>query len=563
VAIADDFSVGINGDIRHTSGTTTYSVLELHRWLQDLADDPEASGDNLIDITSYTPSDRSTDNIITLNDYSSVSGPTYNIDDATAEFIYDGSISQSGGDTLYSGLVVVGSLFGTTTLQVVQNNVLYDGASPFWGTGINTDAGNNVLCRMLIKTRDSGADIDGKRIRVFARELGSTFAEFSVTMGLGNSTAAVFTNEDLNNTTDSGTIATWTEITNVEGRQGIDLNNGNGIRHFYSQWNRDSYSINQLYERSKYLSRRGSAETLYGMSGELFRGITHEWAYDAETGGPFTQNEVVSWGTGVTAGTGALLALKDDGTTGSMWIQLLTGVAPTDGIAITGVSSSASCDVAGSVTARTLSSVFLGQSTGTALIGAFGIGVEAADLSNADTLFDLASVQQQPPNNVTFTVYGLVSGEDYLLVSNNDNGIDSNQMILGVTLDGGTETSVVVGSGTIPTDTPQTGNLRIVLDTGVHKQVAYTAHNGNDTFTISSTDFLNPGDATSGNGVYIAYIDKVATSTSESITLVYSADRTLFCRVRDGGASPIKTYQSTGILGTGGGSVTAIRNSDL
>jgi len=256
---------------------------------------------------------------------------------------------------------------------------------------------------MLIKTRDSGSDIDGKRIRVYAREWGETYAEFGVTMGLGNSTAAIFTNQDLNNATASGTVAGWTTISNTEGYQTIDLNNGNGAKPYYSQWNRDTYTINQLYERCKYLVRRGTAETIHGMDGELFRGITHQWAYDAESGGPFQEDESLSWGSGSTAGTGILLALDDQGTTGTQWIQLLTGVPPSDPMTITGGTSSATCEINGSVTARSVSPVFLGQSTGTSLIGAFGIGVEAADLTNTDKLFDLTNTQQQPPNNVTFT----------------------------------------------------------------------------------------------------------------------------------------------------------------
>ena len=51
MAIADDFSVAVNGDIRHVSGTSHYTVLALHRFLQDLADDPAASGNDLLDIT--------------------------------------------------------------------------------------------------------------------------------------------------------------------------------------------------------------------------------------------------------------------------------------------------------------------------------------------------------------------------------------------------------------------------------------------------------------------------------------------------------------------------------
>jgi len=552
MAIADDFSVAVNGDIRHTSGTSTYTVLELHRWLQDLADNAAASGNDLVDITSDTPSERSTDNIITLNS-------PFNIDDTASEYLYDGSITQDGGDTLYSGLVVVGSVYGTTTLQVVQDDALYDGDSPFWGTGINVDAANNILTRMLIKTRDSGADTDGKRIRIYAREWGATYAEFSMTMGLGNSTAAIFTNEDLNNQTASATVATWTTITNAEGYQGLDVDGDSSDEYYYSKWTKASYSINQLYERCKYLTRRGTAETLYGMDGELFRGITHEWDYDNEASGPFSENETLSWGTGSSAGTGALLALDDNGSTGTMWVQLLTGVPPTDGETITGGTSSATCDVDGTVTSRSLPSVFLGQSTGSAIIGGFGVGVKASDLTNNDKLFDLTNTQRVPPNNVTFLVYGLVSGEDRVLVANDNSGIDTNQMTLSTALTGSGVTSIVVNS--IPTDTPQTGVLRVVLDDGRHRRVAYTSWTGS-TFTTASTDWSDPDDASLGNGVYLAYIDKVATGTSESFTLVYNADRTLFVRVRDGGSTPIKTFETTGTLGTGGGSTTAIRTSD-
>ena len=554
MAIGDDFSVAVNGDIRHTSGTATYTVLELHRWLQDLADNAIATGDDLVDITSDTPSERSTDNIITLNG-------SYNIDDEAAKYFYDGSISQNNSDTLYSGLVVVGSVYGTTTIQVVQNNTLYDGATPFWGTGINVDAGNNILTRMLIKTRSGGQDIDGRRIRLYAREWGATFAEFSVTMGLGNSTAAIFTNQDLNNATDLADVATWTTITNTEGYQQIDLNNGNGPKFYFSQWNRDSYTINQLYERAKYLTRRNSGELIHGIDGELFRGITHQISYTNEADGPFTENEILSWGTGSSAGTGLLLALKDDGSDGVLWIQLLTGVIPTSGTQITGNLSAATAD-SGAVIARTLSSVFLGQSTGSSLIGAYGIGVEYTDLTNADKLFDLDNSQQQPPNIVRFTVFGLASGQDRVLVTSDNNGIDTDQMTLAAGLSATGETTINVGTGNIPADTPTNGTLRVVLDDGRHRLVTFSSHNGDDEFVIPATDFSGADEASAGNGVYITYIDTVASGTSESFSVVYNGDRTLFVRVRDGGSSPIKTFETIGTLGSAGGSTTAIRTSD-
>ena len=53
MAIEADFSVAVNGDIRHESGTAHYTVLELHRFLQDIADDESpATANDYVDITS-------------------------------------------------------------------------------------------------------------------------------------------------------------------------------------------------------------------------------------------------------------------------------------------------------------------------------------------------------------------------------------------------------------------------------------------------------------------------------------------------------------------------------
>jgi len=550
MAIGDDFSVNTAGDIRHVSGSDTYTVLELHRWLQDLADNSAVTGNDVIDITSVTPSERSTDNIITLNS-------PYNIDLTASEYFYDGSILQSGGDNLFSGLVVVGSVFGSTTLQIVQDNVLYDGDAPFWGTGLNADAGNNILMRCMVQTRVSGLDLDGKRVRVWAREWGETYAEFGATLGLGNSVAAIFTNEDLNNTTAVGDVGGWGTITNVEGYQLIDLNNGNGNKPYYSQWNRATFSINQLYERAKWLVRRGTSSTVYGLDGELFRGITHEIVVDNPLGN-FDAVEEVSW----PGGTGQMVAIDSETAATKMWIQLLTGVAPTNNQLITGESSGASVEVNVTVTPRSLSPVFLGQSTGSAIIGGYGVGIEAADLTQNDKLFDLNNALQQPPNNVTFTVAGLITGEDYVLVGPKaaGNNFAFNQLILNTTLNGAAELAVV-STTAIPSDTPTSGYLRIELDDGRSRQQAFSSWTGS-TFTIPSSDYTDPDDATAGNDVMIAYIDTQASSSSALFTVVFLAERSLFVRVRDGGGTPIKTFETPATLGSAGGSATAIRTSD-
>lgn len=762
MAIADgDLSIAANGDIRWTGdGSTTYTVLELHRWLQDKADDAVASGDDLLDITDTTPSERSTDNIITLNS-------PYNIDDATAQHFYDGSITQSNGDVRYSGLVVVGAVdanedtplaaaiaddggaltdetsaaaeatandmtllpaapavndayyFGAddpfqslqlnistagsgtwtvtweywdgsawsalvgvtdgttgftvsgeqtvsftqpldwattsvnaqgpfyyvrarvsaftsittqplgqssdvtkgTILQIVQNNTLL---TNYWGPGINADAAANILLRLMVKTRNAGSDIDGSRLRVQARELGNTYAEFSLTAGLGNATAAIFTSADLNNTTAASTISGWASIANTEGYQGLDVTGDGADEFYYSQWDLGSQTVNDLYERTKWIQRRGTSETIHGINGELFRGITHEISYDTQDAAEFfTENEVVTFGNGA---TGLILADTeagvDGGDTGKMYIQLLTGTAPANDDTIAGATCNAL--VNGTPIARTISPEFIGTSTGSAIIGAYGIGLQPADLTASDQLFDLDNVLRIPPNNVTFTVNGLIHDEDRVLVAPEDgNGaIELNQLTLNTNLTSATETQVVVSTA-IPSDTPSSGNIRVLTDGGVYKRVAYSSYSGS-TFTMDSGDpdyatfrDFSGDNATGAKNVFIAYIDELAqgtsvttgnfvtgvqyeittvgdtdftligassntvgvrftatgagggttgvavtVNTSASFTSVYSSNRSLFIRVRDGGTSPIRTFETTGTLGSAGGSATAIRTSD-
>lgn len=537
------------GDIRyigddHSGGAPSYAtVIEMHRALQDYADQEAASGDDELDIVSANPSERSTDNIITL-----ING--FNIDDNAAEHLYNGSVIQSGGDVIYDGLQNIGS---TTAIQIIQNGAVL--ADDWWnyGGGLNPDAANGISHRFMLKVRTGGADIDGRRIVATSRVYGKTYAEFKVNgTSRGINVLAINTSDDLNNTTASGTVAGWTTISNTEGYRSIDVNNDGTPENYYSEWNKDTYSINQFYERLKYLSRDGSSSTLYGLNGELFRGITHEITVDTPSG-TFSAVEAVSW----SGGTGQMLAINSTTAPTKMWIQLLTGVAPTDNQTITGGTSTATCLVNVTVTERSISTPFVGVSTGSALIGSYGLSLEALDLSASDKVFDLTNTLRQAPNYVTFTVNGLVVG-DRVLVTNDDTGIDYNQMVTSGALTGAAVTSVVV-STSIPADTPASGTIRVERADGTYSRHPYSAWSGS-TFTITSYDF-STNNAPNGGDVFVSYIDKAAASTSESFTTVYSSDRTLFVRVRNG-ASPIKPFESTGTLGSSGGSTTAIQTAD-
>jgi len=709
----------IGGD--HDNSPTYATVIQFHRWLQDFADQEVSSGDDELDITDLTPSERSTNNIITMKN-------GYNIDDNAAEHLYDGSIIQGTGGTeeYYDGIVNFGN--ASVQIQIHQNGaVLQDDWWNQAGAGLNPDATQGISHRFMIKTRTSGADIDGRKLLGIARTYGNTYSEFNINgTNSGNNVLALSDATDLNNATAIATIAGYNSITNTtEGYIGIDADDSGADEFYYSEWNTNqpTQDINDFYERMKWLSKdpvvedsstetgtdyvvgngtlTGQAQSwqmgakaalvtkavfslkktgtptgnatavlyahsgsfgtsseptgaalatsdnfdvstldttyrdvtftfsgtdlisfaastdfcvaveftngdatnyvqvegdatgahagnqsdetasvwtaaaaedlemavytapdLYGLPGSLFRGITHEIDVDSASG-TFAGAELMTW----SGGTGQMLAVNSTTAATKIWIQLLTGAVPADDVVMTGADSGATVTAeltTGSITSRTISTPFVGVSTGTALIGSYGLGVEAADLNSTDTVFDLTDTQIFPPNNVTFTVFGVESGQDRVLVTNDDTGIDFNQMTLATALTATNETTVNVQAASIPADTPKpSGVIRIELDDGRYKRVPYTALPDTSNFTIGSTDFSGAGNgAAISNNVFLAYIDKLATGASEAFTTVYNADRTLFVRVRDGGVSPIKTFETTGTLGSSGGSSTAIRTPD-
>tara|TARA_R110000803_G_scaffold13482_2_gene37883 strand:- start:1461 stop:3209 length:1749 start_codon:yes stop_codon:yes gene_type:complete len=581
MAISDDISVAVNGDIRYTgaahaaSGAGYYTVIDFHRFIQDLADDAVATGDDLLDITGNTPSNRSTDNIITMLG-------AYNIDQTLAEHLFDGSIIQGTGGTqeVWDGLVVIAA--EGMDLQIIQ-----DGAqevNDFWNTvpfgesekGLNRDVANGISHRFMFKVVAAGTDTDGRRIIGTTRVIGSTFSEFKVNgTARGNNVLALTFATDLNDTTDASTRST---ITNTEGYRLLDIDNNTANEAYYSEWNVDTYTINQFYERAKYLSRgeASNAGTLYGIDAKIFRGITHE--VDVSGGsGTWVEPESLSWGTGATAGTGQLLAVDDTVGTSStkLWMQLLTGVAPSANT-ITG--NGAATGTAGTVLERTISTPFVGVSTGSALIGSYGLGMEVTDVAATDKLFDLTNSQITPPNNVTFTVSGLEIGEDRVLVGPKSTGttLETGQYALNAGITSGATSLVVkVGTGAVPetpgtgtnseVDTPSTGTIRVADNSGVFQRVTYTGFSAG-AGTMTFTGLTGAPTASVDNDVFISFIDLLATGASEAFTAVYSADRNLFIRVRDAGTAgdlaSIKTFETGGTLGSGGGSTSAIRTSD-
>jgi hypothetical protein len=362
-------------------------------------------------------------------------------------------------------------------------------------------------------------------------------------------------------------------------------------------------------------------------------------------------------GQNIAGGEAQMLALDDNGADGDLYFQLFHGSAPINNQLITGRTSAATCLVNATVTSRTITPTFIGVSTGSNVIGAYGVGFETTDVGASDQFTDLNGGLNVPPNNVTFTVTGLVPGEDRVLVGPRSAGVlNKAQFTTDTALTTATETIVSLAAVAVPTDTPGAGDttlntrLRVQRDNGVWWRVPYSSYDsatpgnftidlpvttnvdtdvdsvagtftrqdagsyiddgweeghrftttgfttgsnnstwtaasvtatvitvvdstgmvteagtGTEDLTANGMDFAEAtqgGNATSGNDVFVAYIDTLAGATQESYTAVYLSNRDLLVRVRDGGGTPIKTFEGNATFGNANSSIAAIRTPD-
>lgn len=900
VAITDtDLSFDTAGNIRWTGAATTnrHTVLEFIQWLQDKQDDGQAAGDDILDITVDTPFDRSTDQILTLNS-------PFNVDDTFILHMYDGSISQTepvvGGETLYSGLGIIGPSETGTEYMILQDGKVLPSS---WGTGINPEAAPSlVFSRHLIKSKFAGVKIDNQQITVLSRELGDQYRRFPVTLGTGNSVAAIGNGADIFNTTADATIAGWSSVVNTEGFQELNIDGtGAAGQEYYAQWDKGTQTINDTYERGKWIAQRShvadatggtptgadfvidnativgqgqsfipltggeyltearanvkilagipigtvyaelwdsddaasqlaeptggalavsapilvshftttyeetifrfdrlnpldgsdqsaslalsnaeyfivfrnvdadasnnlslegastdqdstmnqaddtaavwtaaaaddinitvkSSPVIHGIVGEQFQGINVEVGFTGEAGAGLIEDSILMWGTKVTygtlvngpfrpgeyitfknggslvsggtilyddgtdeiivaldtpgaavivdtdvistvrgasettaaiattivdadlsGGTGLLLAKDDNGTTGEVYLQVITGANPvnTNILRVSDPVGDPLVDFAtatSTINTRTIIPEFMGTSTGSNIIGAYGIGFDPTDVGSSDRFTSLDNSPRVPPNNVEFKVSGLVVGEDRLLVGpRNGTSLDEGQWLVSTALTTTTETLLVVktGTDTVPfpdaeENWPDTGagnnvsRLRIKMDNGINARTPYDSHDGTDTFTLGtpvtaaiqidvvatagtftrlSGSFLDDGfqpdntftgsvfanggnnaqftadtvtdlvitvkdntgmvnetgtgdevltsngwdfssasnsESAVNNTAFMAFIDILATAGEESFTGVHGGtNRDLFVRVRDGGGTPTKTFEST------------------
>ncbi len=275
MAIQDDFSVASNGDVRHISGTTVYSALALHAWLQDLADNAAAGGDDDLSILSPNPSklDGPRDAAVASR-LNLING--FNIDDTAAQFINFGSIKQANGDVLYSGLKTIGGIAASSPMYVVQNGTKL---TKFWGNG---------HIQVMVKARTGGALIDSGLVRVFSRKFGQTYSDFEVDLSAGGeNSAAIATSIDGSMVLSEGAVAALVSKVAISvGDTNQDLGNGNGSKLYKGTITlSDGCTVQEAYQVLQYLTREDSTATINSIPGWRYRALNS--AYTPNSAAPF------------------------------------------------------------------------------------------------------------------------------------------------------------------------------------------------------------------------------------------------------------------------------------
>lgn len=274
---ASDFSIASNGDLRQAAafvpGTSTpYTILDLHAWLQDLADNAAPAGDDNVSILGSNPSELAGKrNASRPSALSLLNG--INVNDATAQWFKFGSLEQASGGTLYAGIKTIGSIVAGTPMYIVQNNALPNSGTKWWANGhIQTN----------IKVKSGGSLIAAGVVSVFARKYTDaqrlTFSHFDADLSAGSEQVAA-----INTTVDAEATLTATQCAAVWAASKIsltyadttqDLGGGQGSKlHKGTIALANGCTLREAYCALQYACREGSSTTFNGIEGWRYRSL--------------------------------------------------------------------------------------------------------------------------------------------------------------------------------------------------------------------------------------------------------------------------------------------------
>lgn len=267
MAISDDFTVDLDtGDIRHVSGSTVYSVLDLHAFLMDEAFASDGIDNDTPSVLSGKRDATKPAVVVLPND-----GPElteFNLDDTAAQFLNFGSVEQEGADVLRTGLKTLGNIEAASPMYVVQDSAKL---TKYWADG---------HIQILVKAKDAGALIDNGDVTVFSREYGQTFSHFDVNLAAGSEQVAAI-NTVLDGSialSEAAAIVIFSGLTVTVGDTNQDLGNGNGSKLYKGTIDCNGQPLADVYQALMAATSENSVQTVAGVPGWRYRVLDGAYA---------------------------------------------------------------------------------------------------------------------------------------------------------------------------------------------------------------------------------------------------------------------------------------------
>ena len=261
--IANDWTIDTKAKtIAHSSGTTVYTVNALYSYLADVFDNIEYS-------VHGVPMFASTPDIYGWRNGWKMA------DETSYQFLKSGALTDvEHGDT-YVNIQTIGTITAGSNIFIYRT----DGTIiPSWWLDGHVD--------ILVKVKEAGSLISSGSMRVFIREYGNEydFFELDASSKLVN-TVALSTANDFSNNTLEATVATYTDITLTFGAIYRDLDNGVGLVKYDMEIDCNFRPLQEVFEYTKYLTRRGNLNAINGVTGEQY--ISIDVAYPPNKKSPF------------------------------------------------------------------------------------------------------------------------------------------------------------------------------------------------------------------------------------------------------------------------------------
>lgn len=497
------------------------------------------------------------------------------------------------GEGLWPNIYTLGTIEEDDAQQIY---IMQADARIFSGTEWWPENGTSTQhIDILIKTREAGTEIDNGQITVFLRHYqadadtadpADLYDHFEIDLsGGGRNAVPLATSNDLNNTSSHASVSTWNDITIafVNGTIAYSaitdaftefetVTSATGTAIFLYQTTTTGAgtmtlgNVQGTFSSGQTITGNTSNETA-GASANMVGAYTMDKNFQQQTSYPYsviigcssrTLAQVYEYlkyvtrigSTFATYPTTYYTQTTHSSVEGQLYIRAHedTQTSPTNTFTIVKASP-------------------FGTFAGGTLFGAQGVWVQ--DMASSDIqafqLIDSDGTTRTPPNQITVTVTNTLASDRvavFLSTGSGQTSVKKDQFLSAANNSTGEAAFIITTA--IPSDTPQSGSIRLVdiTDTTSDREVrhTYTSWSGSTFSGVSPT--LTKLYSASNDTAYVPYIDNEATGTSISSQVIYASDRYVVVRVRRYATTAILPFETTGTITSGGYSVASIRTDD-